>query len=48
MNLTNSDFTRVSYTFEVLTTLLLKFKWGIKREYFKQTSIAKFVLQLCK
>lgn len=30
-NLTNGDFNRSSYTFEVLTTLLLKFKWGIRR-----------------
>lgn len=32
----------------MLTTLLLKFKWGIKREYFKQTTIARNVLQLCR
>lgn len=30
-NLVNGDLARVTYTFEVLSTLLLKFKWGSKR-----------------
>ena len=47
MSLSTGSYQRVSYTFDVLGTLLLKFKWGIKRESFKETQIAKTILDLC-
>ena len=47
-SLVTGDIQRVVYTFEILSTLLLKFKWGSKRENFKQTTIAKNVLNLCQ
>ena len=47
ISLTNGGFIRIQYTFDVMSTLLLKFKWGLKRESFKETMIAQNTLELC-
>lgn len=38
---------KIDFTFEVLSNLLVKFKWAMKRDVFKGTLIAQEMMYFC-